>query len=298
MKRTGKMLKGKRWLLTAMTSLMVFAVFATALGQEAGSAPAVTPAGVDTASGEAQPNPEEQNVASNMYMAYTLPDVTEGAYAYEQEQVDTVVYEKYYLMLNGEKRLMYSINFGQEEEGTWLGLLEDDAGGTAITYTIYPFADDELAALTETQRQGYFELMDGLGTVLTSITEDSRFREDKPLPVGENQLVSLAYWALELPGNMTWTETNKDGEYQVVFSGWVQGEQVPLYTVRIGEIEAQSVLGTYRIGGEEKTLSVESFDLPRREDWTEDDYSTAYRMMETINDVIGVIDASQQFTPQ
>lgn len=234
----------------------------------------------------------------NQYMQFNQPTTNAAAFVHEQEADGDLVAEKYYMMLSGEKKLLYQVDFGKEKEGNWLGLLELDTVEVPVSYTIYAIPDEELAVMNETERQHYSELMSGLGTVLDSIMNDSRFRADKPLSTGEKKSVNLTYWSLELPSDMSWTETEENGEYQSIFYGKVKDEQVPLYNVRIGEVEAQTVLGQYRVNGTEKKVSVESFDLPQREDWTEEDYSTAYRMMSTINDLIQVIDASADFTAE
>jgi len=238
----------------------------------------------------------EAGVASNAYMKFIHPVEELDNHIYEQEINGAKISEKYYAMIGGEKKLLYGINFG-EEDGNWLGLLATDSGDVYITYNVYAVSEDEMAAMNDTERLRYYELMDGLGTTLSSITADSRFREEKPAPEGMNS-AELACWTVSLPDGMTWTETNEDGEYQAIFYGMVQGEQIPLYMVRIGDIEAQSVLGKYLIDGVEKTLSVESFGLPQHDAWTDEEYIAAGEMMETINDVIQVIDASEQFTPQ
>lgn len=239
-----------------------------------------------------------KTMASNVYIEFAHPTENADDFVHEQEISGDVISEKYYMMVAGEKKLLYSIDFGKGKEGNWLGLLELDTGEAPVTYTIYAVPDEELMAMSETERQHYSELMSGLGLVLDSISSDSRFRAEKPLEVGETKASSLTYWTVELPGNMTWTETEEDGEYQAIFYGAVQGEQVPLYTVRIGDIEAQSVLGKYRVNGQEKTLSVESFDLAQNEGWSDDDYSAAYRMMSTINDVIQAIMTSEAFAAE
>ena len=235
---------------------------------------------------------------SNQYIQFSQPTTNSAAFVHEQEVEGASVVEKYYILIADEKRLLYQVDFGAEKEGNWIGLLEINTVEVPVSYTIYAMSDEELAAMNEVERQHYSELMSGLGIVLDSIMADSRFRTEKSLPVGKEQEARLMYWSLVLPGNMSWVETNEDGEYQAVFYGKVKGEQVPLYTVRIGEVEAQTVLGKYRVDDLEKKVSVESYDLPHYENWQEEDYSTAYQMMATINDVIQIIDASADFIPE
>ena len=48
--------------------------------------------------------------------------------------------------------------------------------------------------------------------------------------------------------------------------------------------------------GKKKTVSVGSFDLLEKENWSDEDYSFAYQMMDTINDVIEAIMQSKDFS--
>ena len=91
-------------------------------------------------------------------------------------------------------------------------------------------------------------------------------------------------------------ESSKNGTYEAVFSGEIVGEMVMLYRIRIGGEQIGSRLGYFEIDGVKKPISIESFTLAERESWSEDDYATAYRMMDTVNDVIAQITASKNYS--
>ena len=319
MEKAKEMLKKKKWLPGAIVAAAVIAI-GVAVG--AGKAPvsgleatvtpvaAVTeltanvptqePAAAETVATQtdaAATQKSQREVASNMYVEYDQPTENADAYIHEQEIDGNAVSDKYYVTVAGEKKLLYSIDFGRED-GTWLGMLVRDAGNISITYNVYPLSEEEMAAMSEAESQHYYDVMDGLGTMLASICEKEGFQEEK-IPEGTGKRIAqLTYWTLELPNDMTWTESNENGEYQAIFYGTVQDQQVALYTVRIGHVQAQSVLGKYRVNGEEKTLSVESYGLSQHETWTDEDFLEAGEMMETINDLIQVIDASADFTAE
>lgn len=302
MEKTKQMMKKGKWFLIGALVLIVLVLVLIQPGNKAVEQPepAATATVVPAAETEV-PAPTEDvaetpdNGTGFAGIRLAPPMENPEAYVHEQLVTEAGTSEKYYLVQGNEKKLLYSIDFGTEKEGNWLGMIELDTGDTPISYTIYAISDEEMAMLTEEERANYSMLMSGMGTVLDSIMADSRFSEEKVLPVGEEKEAQLTYWSFTLPGNMSWTETEEDGSYQAVFYGSVGGEQVALYTVHLGEPEAQTVLGRYNANGTEQVVSVESFDLTQHDGWTEDDYSTAYRMMDTINLVIETIMAGEQF---
>ena len=77
---------------------------------------------------------------------------------------------------------------------------------------------------------------------------------------------------------------------------FVVGKSELLETIHIGDNKADTELGLFEVEGIKKSISVGSFDLSEKANWTEDDYSAAYRMMDTINHVIEVIMSSPQFS--
>ena len=56
-----------------------------------------------------------------------------------------------------------------------------------------------------------------------------------------------------------------------------------LYTVCIGDIEAASLLGQFKVSEENKIVSVKSFDFGEWLNCADDNYSATYRMMDDIN---------------
>ena len=134
--------------------------------------------------------------------------------------------------------------------------------------------------------------------MLDGIVNDPRFTYEKAIEIGEEAPVSMNYWAVDLPESMWITENTENGNYEATFYTEICGENVALYVVRIGDVKAETELGFFEINGEKLAVSVGSFDLPERATWSTDDYSTAYRMMDTINNVIESIMQSKQFSTE
>jgi len=216
---------------------------------------------------------------------------------HEQSVYGAATTEAFYMKVgDAEEVPLFRIDVGDENLGEWLGLLKTENGDIPVTYTVFTVSDEQLTALGEEASNTYGELMNGFSTLLEGIFSDSRFTTEKPLAVGEDREVQMTYWTVKLPGKVSCSETAENGNYQAIFFGDIQGESVALYTVRIGEIKAESELGLFSVEGTDKPVTIESYDLGERASWSDDDYSAAYRMMDTINHVIETIMSSEQFS--
>ncbi|MBP3646771.1 MAG: hypothetical protein J6K55_10150 [Clostridia bacterium] len=235
-------------------------------------------------------------LVENPYIMLRLPKENSEYIMHEQEVHGITTTETFYMVDGEKKKPLYRIDFGDKTSGDWLGTLKTENSEIPITYTVFALSEEEIGALGESEEERYFALLDGFSIMLDGIYSDSRFSAEKPLDIGADQQATLAHWTLTLPGNMTWTESTENGSYHAVFYGMVQGERIALYTVRIGDETAQTVLGQYKLDGVDKPISVESYDLAENANWTEDDYSAAYRMMDTINELIQAITSSENFS--
>lgn len=191
---------------------------------------------------------------------------------------------------------LFRFDFGTEIAGDWVGLLKTEAGDIFVTSVIFTLDEQVEKNLSETEMETYTACMNAYAYVLKGIVEDPNFLLEKPVEIGENVEVRTAYWTLMLPSRMSVQETITEDNYMAVFYGDVTGEHTALYQVCIGDETAETGLGYYEINGELKPVSVGSFELFEMEGWTDDDYATAYRMMDTINDVINAIMSSKQFS--
>lgn len=216
----------------------------------------------------------------------------------EQTIYGSAITEAFYIKSGDAAIPLYRIDVGDGNLGDWLGALRTKSGDIPVTYTVFDISEEDMASLGENAQSLYVDLMDGFNVMLEGIINDPRFTYEKTIEVGQEKNVSMNYWAVDLPDSMWFTEKMEDGNYEAVFYTNIRGEAVELYVVRIGNTKAETQLGLFEINGEKKSVSIESYDLPEKSTWEAEDYSTAYRMMDTINDVIEVIMQSKQFSTE
>lgn len=228
------------------------------------------------------------------YLTLKFPEEDSAALIHEEEHVGDAVVEVFYMKTEGDDFPLYRIDFGDENAGDWLGILKTDEKEIPVTYTVFSATEKELESLN-LQSEIYSALMNDFNVLLNCIYEDSRFSSEKVNDVVEDRELKLTYWDLTLPENISCSEETTDGTYQADFYTEIQGTQVLLYSVYIGDKEAETTLGKYEIDGNWKPLSIESSDLSDGE-WTDEELLTVYQMMDTINYVIETISQSEQFT--
>lgn len=227
------------------------------------------------------------------YLTLKFPEENSELLIHEEEDLGDAVVEVFYMKTEGDDLPLYRIDFGDENAGDWLGIIKTDTEEIPVTYTVFSTTEEELKNLN-LSLETYSALMNDFNSLLNSIYEDSRFSAEKDSDIGEEREIELTYWKLVLPENVKCSETMIDDTYQADFYIEIQGEQVMLYSVYIGEKQAETTLGQYKVDGSWKPISIESYDLSDSE-WSEEELMTAYQMMDTINDVIETISQSDQF---
>ena len=286
----------KKQLLIALIIALVVMVALIAAFMGYGSNPAEPSPAAPPMTALPTVDPDGMTVDIAYDFALQFPKEYADVLVHEQEIHDARTTEVF-SMRNGEKDVsLFRIDFGDENAGDWFGMLKIGEQNIPVTHTVFALSDEELAAMDEQTQKQYFEMMNSFTNVLNAISADPRFTAEKPLAVGADTEVKTTYWTLTLPGTMSVSESNTDGTYIATFLGEVVGERTALYQVRIGENKAETELGLYEVDGVKKPISVGSFDLSEKTNWTEDDYSAAYRMMDTINHVIETIMNSPQFS--
>ena len=266
----------KAWLMAGLIGLVTVAVVAAAL-----------------MSGE----PEIPRMkVQTPYIDLVLPLELEGLVTSDESTYGTTYTRAFYLRYGDAEVPLWRVDFGDPNAGDWVGILKTDQGEVPVVTTIFAADDADLQALGTEGFRIYGECMQSYSVMVDGIMADPRFVAERPLAIGEDTEVKLAYWTVTLPGKMQVQETTEGGNYEAVFSGEVVGETVLLYRVCIGESQTGSQLGYFAIDGVKKPVFVESYTLAERESWDEDDYETAYRMMDTINDVIEQITSSKSYS--
>lgn len=235
----------------------------------------------------------EEELADSAELILQFPEELSEYVIREQSTYGSAVTEAFYFKNGDEMIPLFRIDVGDKNMGDWLGALRTKNGDIPVTYTVFVVDEADMALLGDTR---YADLMDGFNVMLDGIINDPRFTYEKTIDVGEEGSVSMSYWTVDLPDKIWFTEKTEDGNYEAVFYTEIRGERVELYVVRIGNTKAETELGLFEINGEKKPVSIESYDLLEMENWDEEDYSTAYRMMDTINHVIETIMQSKQFS--
>lgn len=282
MKNYGKVvLVGRRCFCAVLVLLMAFGVAACSNEkqelQQAGTEGTASTVPVKTAYGELA-FPEE--LYGNMRHAET----TEG-------QVATEVF--YMVSETGEKEV-FRIHYADSQAGTPLGYLKTEDGEISVSHSICEYADESFA--DEAERELYYRMMDAFSVILNSIFEDSRFSESRPLASVEEQEVELRYWTVMLPGNVYYEEAVDGDNYRVDFYGKIGDERIELYTIGLGDLQGESVLGQYTVDGVPKPVVVQTGDMRAYELRPEEDQAIIYNMMASINGIIQTIAADENFS--
>lgn len=239
---------------------------------------------------------KSQAVVQSKYLSLQYPVGLMNVLSHEQDEYEDRITDVFYMNHGEEKIPLFRFDFGDVNAGDWVGMLKMESGDVDVTSVVFLLTDEEYATLTEEEQKTYTDCMNAYYFMVEDIKKDSRFTNKKTLPIGEDAEVKTTYWTLMLPDNMTAVETQENETYIVTFYGEIAEESVALYTVHIGEDKVDTELGMFEIDGDKKPISVASFDLSEKVEWMEDDYATAYRMMDTINHVIETIMQSKQFS--
>lgn len=207
---------------------------------------------------------------------------------------EPVAMEVFYLVNQDKEMELYRIYFGDDTVGSLLGYLTVAAEELPVTYTTCLYNEEDFP---DTQTRAlYGPLMDGFSTLLNTISSDSRFRLTKSTPLGQYGEGEMRYWTVTLPSDIEWVETEENGIYRVDYYGTIRNERTLLYTFTLGDAQETSLLGTLLVDGVAQPVGVQSHFTQPGADWTEQDRSSAYRQMETIDLVIQAITLSENFS--
>lgn len=235
-------------------------------------------------------------VIQSQYVDWFVPSEIMPFLKHETEVNGAVVSDLFYMQTGAEEVPVFRFDFGDENAGDWLGLLTVDDEKIPVVYTVFVLSDEELSAIDETAAERYYALVDAFNEMVQDLNENPDFSSERLLEVGEDRQVGMVYWDVTLPSKMDVHETNEDGNYEAIFSGEVVGEMVILYRVCIGEGKQGVFQGYFEVDGKKQPVFVESYEVAERASWDEKDYATAYRMMDTVNDVLQKIRTSKYYS--
>ena len=219
----------------------------------------------------------------SLYTELNHTEVTEENVAME---IFTMVGEE------GDKEI-YRIYYAAPDSGTLIGYLQTDSGEISVSYSLSQYDDSIFES--EEERRLYYSMMDAFSVIMNSIDSDERFSESRPQAAVGKREVKLRYWTIPLPDNIQYEETDVNGDYRVDFYSEVSGERIDLYSIGLGQLEADTTLGMYTVDGEQKPVMVSSATLDPYESWPQEEQNKISQMMESLNEVLQVIVSDENF---
>lgn len=273
----------RRWFCLGMAVIVACGLMACGKGDEsqdplrATEAPKIATVPIDT-----------------MYCTLQFPESLIENLRHVEVTEGRIAMEVFYLVSEEGEKELYRIHFADAKMGELLGYLTIDGVEVPITHSVCEYANEDFR--TEEERKLYYEMMDAFSVLVNTIYADARFSETRFVaPVGTRE-VKLRYWNVVLPENVQCVETEENGSYCVKFYGEVGGEQINLYMILVGNGEAETSLGFYTVDGERKPVRVQTYDMEPYANWSEEDQTIIYRMMESLNTVIQTIVADEKFS--
>ena len=197
-------------------------------------------------------------------------------------------------MGSGEREL-FRLYFGDGNTGDLLGTFHVDGQELPVTLAVTHYGADAFAE--EITAQKYYQAMDALDYVLSSVRSDQRFVGKDELTIEKNDQ-QIENWTFSLPQNMQWEKTDTKDGYRLDFFGNVNGEKYPLYSVAFGSERLETLLGVFNADAGSQLVSIEGAELPDTKEWSDSDEMELYSMMDSINDVISVIMSDQNFSTE
>ena len=210
-----------------------------------------------------------------------------------EEVTEGSITSEVFSMVSGEmEREFCRLVFGDTARGELIGYYDQ----TPVTLVIYNYADAQFPD-AETEEL-YFSMMDNVNLLIDSLKNGGKFQTGKAPGIGNNAAVQMKYWQIKVPDAIEWEERTEGDTYKVTFYGTAGQARIKLYTICLGDPDAQEILGMYKADGEEKPLSVEYAPMDQVAGLSEDDLAVAYAMFDTINDMMSQIRQSKNFSDQ
>lgn len=200
-------------------------------------------------------------------------------------------------MMNGEAELeLFRLYFGSARIGEQIGFLKTQWGETSVSYTVCEYEDSEFT--DENTKSQYYQLMDVLNDLLKSVQNGSTFSISGTVPDLGRRDAKLKYWTISVLENMYWEETVSENAYQVSFKGNIDSRQIEIYSISIGAVAYENVLGSWELNGSCLPVSVRTFENVVDASWTEEEINTYYNMLDTLNEAIQVIISCENFAEE
>ena len=187
-------------------------------------------------------------------------------------------------------RILFSSSASEKD----IGAIKLTDGYLYISVSVNDYPDDEFE--NEGIKESFYTVISVLGDMLDSVQKDERFREKNEMEI-EQVDQNFKYWNITLPEQMRWEESTENG-YFVTFYYDMGEERIALYAISIGNPILRSEIGFYLLEGDWKIVSLESYELPETDGWSDAQITELYTMMSTINDVLQTITSSENYAEE
>ena len=228
-----------------------------------------------------------------VYGTLAFPETLQDNLRHMEVTDGSIAMEVFYMVAAAGEKELYRIHYADAQVGTLVGYLTIDGKEIPVSSSTCEYTDEAFA--DEEERKLYYSMMDAFSTVMNSLYADPRFNETRAAePVGARE-IKLRHWKVTIPENVQYVEKEENGTYQVDFYGEVSGEQIRLFTIGLGNIEAETMLGMYTVDGIQKPIMVEAYSMEQYAMWPEEDQTIIYKMMESLNTIIQTIVTDKNF---
>lgn len=200
----------------------------------------------------------------------------------------------FYMLTAAGEYEVYRIYYADPNVGTHMGYLKTDDGEISVTYALSMYEDADFSS--EEDVALYHNMMNAFSVVMNSICEDSRFRETKAEVEVGSQEVKLHYWTVNLPVNVQYQEVYEGDDYRVDFFGVVGGARIDLFSIGVGNIEAETKLGFLNVESEQKPVVVQSYNMDGYDTWSKEEQQIIYNMMASLNNIIQTIVSDKNYS--
>lgn len=190
---------------------------------------------------------------------------------------------------------LFRVFYGKEEYGNRIGVLNVE--GKALPVSISASNYDEGFFADEEASNRYYAMMEYLNLIVGAIQADPRFSSDEGNTIDKVE-TQVAEWNFQLPKLVQWEEIRNEDSVKLTFYAKINGKNIELYALAIGDETLQSVLGQYSLNGVIKPISIGVCPSPDMEGWAEKEVTTYYQLMDSINDVIQTILADENFSQE
>lgn len=212
--------------------------------------------------------------------------------------------EVFSMVSDGVEAELFRLSFTAAEPENVEGYLLTDNGMLYIS--LEPNADGvDLSSLmqdgeeTDKSRKVesiYYAMMGGMGQVLESVQEDSRYSIVKEVAKNDKRTDTVLNWKVSLPKAITWQTSEDDGIQEAVFRAAVGEKEIILYTIALEDIATENAVGQYTRQGQTKYVTVTISDLDAQGPLTEDELAAVHLLMDSVNDVLQVIGSDANFS--